>query len=213
VLSQSLCSGFWRLFFLAKAKVITVVDPPAIVKQEQFVHYPMVLLRFTGVMGRSLAIALAFSSLSLLASTMVTPLSLDGIHYLPLPSLAWAQTLQVSPAEVMNYARSVLQMDSPRTQTYNQIKTLLTGANYDVNAIDMRCTATANLNQLPRRIRQQVRTLIVDYCNQASDIVRTNGLKVEQFNAITAAYPQDQTLAEQIRTALMQLQQQSQPQP
>ncbi|MFZ4641051.1 MAG: DUF4168 domain-containing protein [Nodosilinea sp.] len=173
----------------------------------------MVSLRSTGMMARSLAIALVLSSLSILARAVVTPMALDGIHYLPLTSLAWAQSLQVSPEEVMNYARSVLEMDGPRTQAYNQIKTLLSGANYDINAIDMRCTATANLNQLPRRIRREVREIVIGYCNRASDIVRTNGLKVEQFNAITAAYPQDQALAEQIRTALMQMQQRSQSQP
>ncbi|MBU6228333.1 MAG: DUF4168 domain-containing protein [Cyanobacteria bacterium REEB459] len=175
-------------------------------------HDSITLLGTTRITGRSLQ-ALLLASLSVLASTVVVAPRLEGVTYLPSPALAWAQSLQVSPAEVINYARSVLQMDGPRSQAYAQIKSLLSGANYDVNAIDMRCSATANLNQLPRRIRQQIKTIVVDYCNQASDIVRSNGLQVEQFNAITAAYPQDQALAEQIRTALMQMQQQAQPRP
>jgi hypothetical protein len=58
-----------------------------------------------------------------------------------------------------------------------------------------------------------VRTIVVNYCNQASQIVQANGLRNERFDAITAAYPEDATLAEQIRAALMQLQQQSQTAP
>ena len=148
----------------------------------------------TGVvtLGRSLLISLALSLLS---------------------TAAWAQALNVSAEEIMGYARSVLEMDGPRSTAYNEIKTLLSDTNYDVDAIQMRCSETPNLNPLPRRLRRQVRSILVNYCNQASDIVRANGLRVDQFNAITAAYPEDATLAEQIRTVLIQLQQESQPQP
>jgi hypothetical protein len=101
-------------------------------------------------------------------------------------------------------------MDSPRNEAYSQIKTLLTGTGYEVGSIDMSCTGTASLNQLPRNLRSSVRTVVVNYCNEASTIVQANGLTVRQFNAITAAHPQDPALAEQIRAAMIQLQQQSQ---
>lgn len=139
-------------------------------------------------LGRSLLISLALSLLS---------------------TAAWAQGSNVSSEEIMGYARSVLEMDGPRNTAYNEIKALLTGTNYDVTALQMRCNETPNLNPLPRRLRRQVRSILVNYCNQAGDIVRANGLRVDQFNAITAAYPEDATLAEQIRTVLIQLQQQT----
>lgn len=123
---------------------------------------------------------------------------------------AWAQDINITEEEVTSYAASVLQMDSPRNEAFSQIKTLLTGTSYDVASIDMSCTGTDSLNQLPRNLRNSVRTVVVNYCNQASTIVQANGLTVRRFNAITAAHPQDPALAEQIRAAMVQLQQQSQ---
>lgn len=157
---------------------------------------------------RCLAVAALVAGLSVFASG-------TGLR-VPSPSgsitlgAAWAQDSNISAEEISGYAAAVLQMDSPRNEAYSQIKTLLTGTGYDVNSIDMSCTGTASLNQLPRNLRGSVRTVVVDYCNQASTIVQANGLTVREFNAITAAHPQDPALAEQIRTAMIQLQQQSQ---
>ncbi|WP_017301058.1 DUF4168 domain-containing protein [Nodosilinea nodulosa] len=156
--------------------------------------------------GRSVAIAAAVASLSLLAGAGVqVPTASGGITL----GAAWAQDNGISPEEVTGYAASVLQMDSPRNEALSQIKSLLTGTDQDINSIDMSCTGTANLNQLPRNLRSSVRTIVINYCNQASQIVESNGLTVRRFNAITAAHPQDPALAEQIRSAMIELQQQS----
>ncbi|NJL49404.1 MAG: DUF4168 domain-containing protein [Leptolyngbyaceae cyanobacterium SM2_5_2] len=157
--------------------------------------------------SKSLAVALLVAAGSVMASASPLPLPVVGEISL---SAAWARDLQVSPEEIMGYARSVLEMEGPRTEAYNKIRELLTGTNYDINTIDLRCTATNRLNQLPRNVRGSVRAVIVDYCNQASEIVQANGLRNDRFDAITAAYPEDPALAEQIRTAMVQLQQQSQ---
>jgi hypothetical protein len=125
--------------------------------------------------------------------------------------VAQAQDNDISSGEITSYAASVLEMDPYRTQAYDAIKNLLSGIDHDMSAVDMSCTGTANLNQLPRNVRGEVRSIIVNYCNQASQIVESNGLTVRRFNTITAAYPQDPGLAEQIRTALIQIQQQSAP--
>ena len=156
---------------------------------------------------RRLALATAVC-LSLLAGGTGIELPFQG-STVPLGS-AWAQDSGVTAEEVTSYAASVLQMDSPRNEAFSQIKTLLTGTSYDVASIDMSCTGTDSLNQLPRNLRNSVRTVVVNYCNQASTIVQSNGLTVRRFNAITAAHPQDPALADQIRTAMVQLQQQSQ---
>lgn len=159
------------------------------------------------ISNRNLALATLVASLTVLAggSGVQLPIA-EGIT---LGSAALAQDSNTSTEEVMGYAASVLEMDAPRNEAFSQIKTLLTGTSYDISSIDMSCTGTANLNQLPRNLRGDVRTIIVDYCNQASTIVQSNGLTVRQFNEITAAHPQDQALAEQIRAAMVQIQQQS----
>lgn len=128
------------------------------------------------------------------------------------PAMAWAQET-VSDDEVMSYARSVLQMEGPRNTTYTEIKDLLRQVDVDISQVDMSCTNSHNLNQIPRRVRSQVRELLVNYCNRARDIVEANGLSPDRFNAITNAHRQDEALAERIRRALMQLQQQQQQQP
>jgi hypothetical protein len=149
------------------------------------------------------------ASLALVAGGAVgieLPAALGG-HTLGAAALAQGQS--VSAEEIMGYAASVLEMDAPRNEAYSQIKTLLTGTGQDINSIDISCTGTANLNQLPRNLRGSVRTIVVEYCNRASTIVQSNGLTVRRFNAITTAYPQDPALADQIRAAMVQLQQQS----
>ncbi len=157
---------------------------------------------------RRLAMAAAIASLTVLASGagVAIPTATSSVT---LGAAAWAQDSGVSAEEVVGYAASVLEMDAPRNEAFSQIKTLLTGTSHDISSIDMSCTGTANLNQLPRNLRSDVRTIIVNYCNQASTIVQSNGLTVRRFNTITAAHPQDPALAEQIRAAMVQLQQQS----
>lgn len=155
-----------------------------------------------------MALALALASASVVASAVPLRLTVPVLGQVTWGSAALAQSLTVSPDEIMGYARSVLEMEGPRAAAYNEIRALLTGTNVDINSINLRCTATNTLNQLPRNLRNNVRTIILNYCNEASQIVQSNGLRSDRFDAITAAYPQDPTLAEQIRTALMQIQQQ-----
>jgi hypothetical protein len=163
-------------------------------------RYPLV--------GR-LGVATALASITLMAGAINVSLpSRLGGGAFGTPAMAQDRGA-VTPEEIRGYAASVLQMDAPRNEAYGQIRTLLSGTNQDISGIDMSCTGTANLNQLPRNLRSSIRAIVVNYCNQASEIVQANGLKVRRFNAITAAYPQDPALAEQIRAAMVQLQQQS----
>jgi hypothetical protein len=174
-------------------------------------------MSYQPVLGMNRFRSIGFSVIGAFAMTGVS-MALSGT---PLPSNAgnfssrWAtvqaQENDVSREDITSYAASVLEMDPYRTEAYTQIKNLLSGVDHDMSAVDMSCTGTANLSQLPRDVRSEVRSIIVNYCNQASSIVQRNGLTVRQFNAITAAYPQDPGLAEQIRTALIQIQQQSAP--
>ncbi|HEY9763011.1 MAG TPA: DUF4168 domain-containing protein [Trichocoleus sp.] len=154
----------------------------------------------------------------LLAGVMALLTNVSGVVIQqkgPFPTLgvaqALAQGMDVSQEEVQNYAVSVLQMDGPRNEALNQIKTLLSQVNYDIAQVDMTCPNTRSLNQLPRQIRNDVREIVVNYCNRARTIVEGNNLTVRRFNTITEAHQSDPALSERIRTALIQLQQQKQP--
>lgn len=154
----------------------------------------------------------------LLAGVMALLTNVSGVVIQqtgPFPSIGTAEALaqgtDVSPEEVQNYAASVLQMDGPRNEALNQIKTLLSQVNYDIAQVDMTCPNTRNLNQLPRQVRNDVRDIVVNYCNRARTIVEDHDLTVRRFNSITEAHQSDPALSERIRTALIQLQQQKQP--
>lgn len=157
---------------------------------------------------RTLILTAAIASLTVLAggAGVSVPTATGNVT---LGAAAQAQGSSVSSEEVTAYAASILEMEAPRNEALSQIKTLLTGTSHDISSIDMSCTGTANLNQLPRNLRGDIRTIIVNYCNRASEIVQSHGLPGRLFNRITATYPQDQALAEQIRAAMIQLQQQS----
>ncbi|MBW4460796.1 MAG: DUF4168 domain-containing protein [Nodosilinea sp. WJT8-NPBG4] len=157
---------------------------------------------------RTLVLAAAIASLTVLSGGAgVSIPTVSG--NVTLGAAAQAQNSSVSSDDITGYAASVLEMEAPRNEALSKIKTLLTGTSHDISSIDLSCKGAANLNQLPRSLRSDVRTIIVNYCNQARTIVQSNGISTEDFNRITGAYPQDPALAEQIRAAMVELQQQS----
>lgn len=158
---------------------------------------------------------------ALLASTVFLAVSGMGITLRPSPYTVWQPTLELAAAqaqtaddfsqdEVVSYARSVLEMDSYRSQAYTDIKNLLMGANYDVAQVDLACPNTRSLNQVPRQVRNEVRNIVVGYCEKAREIVEANGLSVRRFNEMSAAHNSDSVLTERIYNALIQLQQAAQ---
>jgi hypothetical protein len=161
---------------------------------------------FSLLKGRLGQLALAGTA-ALLANAVGVVVETVG----PLPkvavSQALAQTVQVSEEEVAGYASSVLQMDGPRNEALNQIRSLLAGINFDISQVDMTCPNTRNLSQLPRPVRSEVREIVVNYCNQARTIVERNGLTVRRFNSITEAHQSDPELAGRIRNSMIRQQQ------
>lgn len=173
-------------------------------------YQPGTQLHYFKVFGRGLLGAVAMTSFSMAASGV--NLSIGGVPGSPMVlGTVQAQETDISSEEITSYAASVLEMDPYRTEAYTAIQNLLTDIDHDMSAVDLSCAGTSNLNQLPRNVRPEVRSIVVNYCNRASTIVESNGLTVSRFNTITATYPQDPGLAEQIRTALIQIQQQSNP--
>ena len=117
-----------------------------------------------------------------------------------------------STDDITNYARSVLQIDGPRNQAYTEIKNILIEANLsgDRSNVALRCGSnrniSRNLSRLPRDVRPDIRSIIVNFCNQARDIVVTNGLTVSDFNDITGAHRENPALANRIQEAMLNLQ-------
>ncbi|MEM6425618.1 MAG: DUF4168 domain-containing protein [Cyanobacteria bacterium P01_H01_bin.119] len=113
----------------------------------------------------------------------------------------------VTDVEVLSYARSVLQMESSRSEAYTEVKNMMMDIGLNIGDFEVSCTNT-RLSDIPRSIRRQVRGIIVDFCNSAADIVEENGLGANRFNEITAAHRRDQALAGRIQRAMIDLQQQ-----
>ena len=114
--------------------------------------------------------------------------------------------------DITRYARSVLQIDGPRNQAYTEIKNILIQADLGNNRSDLALSCgsnrniSQNLSRLPRDVRPNVRSIIVNFCNQAREIVEGNGLSVRQFNDITDLHRGDPALAERIQEQMLILQ-------
>ena len=115
----------------------------------------------------------------------------------------------IASNDIIAYAQSVLEIDGPRNEAYTEIKNILIEADVSSNRSDLplRCGSNRNISQslssLPRRVRPDVRSIIVSFCNQAREIVVENGLTVRQFNDITALHRGDPALAERIQEQML----------
>ena len=138
-------------------------------------------------------------------------LTLTRKHFVPSITLSAAHA-QVSTEDITNYALSVLQIDGPRNQAYTEIKNILIEADLRINHSDvtLSCDSTRNISRnlasLPRGVRPDVRSIIINFCNEAREIVENNGLTVRDFNAITGYHREDPALADRIRAEMLSLQ-------
>lgn len=165
-----------------------------------------IIRRLSPSMGRFLilsALTLAGTLSGLTVSSWQTTSALQ-------PNWAYAQSdsrSTITDDEVVSYARSVLQMETNRNNAYSEIKAMMVEVGLNIGDFEISCT-NSRLSDIPRSIRRQVQQVIVDYCNNAASIVSDNGMEAERFNTITSAHRQDPTLAERIRQAMIELQQQ-----
>lgn len=126
--------------------------------------------------------------------------------WLPLSSL-W----QSSPAqnfteqEISNYAAAVIAIEKIRRTTKAEVSDLMTIAKEDVTRHDLRCINADGLNNLPRTVRSQVRREVINYCNNAKQIVEDNGLTTRLFNVITQNHRNDEELTKQIQSEIIKL--------
>ena len=101
----------------------------------------------------------------------------------------------VTPAEVQNYAKAILEIEPAREVALGRVQTLMD----DGVAPIVTCSQPESLKELSTEVREA----IVTFCNQARDIGASYGFTPARFNAITSNLPADATLKEQVTQALM----------
>lgn len=146
------------------------------------------------IIGRSLLIS-SITSLGLL--TGLAP----NIDRSQSSGLSWqniAQAQDFSDQEVTDYARAVLAMEPRRKEAYEEIKGISGGSVPPVV-----CNETKSINDLNRNIR----TIAVNYCDQARKIIESHNLTVARFNAITLAQKSNPAIKARIQAELVRLQQ------
>ncbi len=120
-----------------------------------------------------------------------------------------AQAQAILDEEVANYAKAVSEIEPLRLTAYETANDILVAAGIEVGILEtpLRCTAT-ELSAMPdvsRPNRVELRTTLVNFCNEASQIAEANDLTPLRFNSITAAHQEDADLAERIQRAVSDL--------
>lgn len=149
-------------------------------------------LRLTSLLSRSLLVGL-LSAVGI--ATGVTPHLSSSSPQLVFKSSAYAQA--VSREEITNYARSAIAIEQKRLQAFQEVQQLLD----PVPSID--CSNTDSVNQLEN---QQLRSIVVNYCEDSKALVASNGLTIQRFNEITSAIQIDPELEKRVREEFNRLQ-------
>lgn len=144
------------------------------------------------MLWRSL-IVVTLSSASVLSGLIP---NLTGTRLIEFSSVAYAQA--VSNAEVTQYARSVLVMEPVRQTAFNEIKRIVASDNIP----SIVCNQPRSFSSLPT----EARNIAADFCKRSRQIVESNGLAIERFNAITVSLQNDTNLERRVKNELLRLQ-------
>jgi Domain of unknown function (DUF4168) len=115
-----------------------------------------------------------------------------------LSTKAEAQTPGINNNEIINYARSVLNMEAGRRQAFDEIKKMI--GNREIPKIA--CYEPNSLNGLPGKARD----IAVNYCQRSQQIVEQNGLSIDRFNSITVEIQNNDKLQQRIYRTLIRIQ-------
>lgn len=112
--------------------------------------------------------------------------------------------------DVTNYARAVAGIEPRRQEAYGSASDILVSANdseLSISDTPLKCTATrmSDMPNVSRASRVDLRTVLVDFCNEASAIAEENDLTAKRFNDITQAHHEDSELAARIQAAIAAL--------
>ncbi len=120
-----------------------------------------------------------------------------------------AQAQAILDEEVTNYAKAVSEIEPLRLTAYEKANDILVAAGVESGILEtpLKCTATdlSDMPDVPRPDQVELRTTLVNFCNDASQIAETHDLTPLRFNSITAAHQEDADLAERIQKAISDL--------
>ena len=121
-----------------------------------------------------------------------------------------AQAQAYTEDDVDNYARAVAEIEPRRQTAYELASNILASTNggeISLSDTPLKCTATrlSDMPNVPRVNRVDLRTVLVDFCNDASEIAEENDLTPKRFNDITQAHREDAALTARIQAAIAAL--------
>jgi hypothetical protein len=117
-----------------------------------------------------------------------------------LSSKAYGQTSApiANNSQINSYAQAVLAMEPARQNAFEEIKKLI--GNGEIPKIV--CNDSNSINGLPRKAQD----IAVKYCNRSQEIVKNNGLSIDEFNKITIELQNNDILKQQVYNTLLRLQ-------
>ncbi len=163
-------------------------------------HHPSVIVMTLKVHRRRAWLILALGALTCTQiGLMLAPRQLS-------PAYAQAYTED----DVANYARAIAGIEPRRQEAYAAASDVLASTNdseLDILDTPLKCTATrlSDMPDVPRASRVELRTVLVDFCNDASAIAEENDLTAKRFNDITQAHRADPELTTRIQAAIAAL--------
>ena len=175
----------------------------------------MVIKRITGpVLGESIPARLLRCARSRRGSRAIA-LSLISIGALTLSSLsptlvgtAYAQA-DYSDEDITNYARAVFDIEAKRSVAFDEASNILLAADSEIDILEtpLSCTRNrmADMPDISRAGKVALRTVLITFCNEASELAEANDLSPTQFNEMTQAHREDAELAERIQDAISEL--------
>lgn len=117
-----------------------------------------------------------------------------------------AHAQDITDTDVANYAQTVLSIEDLRLVAYGAANDVLVAAGLEDGILETRLSCAnhrmSDMPDLPKADKVSVRTVLVEFCNEASAIAADNNLTSQQFSDITAAQKDDPALAEQIQAAM-----------
>ena len=137
---------------------------------------------------------------------IINSLAIIGILCGIVPEYAWnssglvfsffAYTQDFSQAQINQYAKVVLEIETERKTAYQQIQKVLGKTPPLIS-----CNQKDSLKKLPNDAQQ----IAVNFCNKSKKIAQNSGLKSSEFNAITDGLKKDSDLKNRIQKAIIQL--------
>lgn len=137
---------------------------------------------------------------------IINSLAIIGILYGIVPEYAWnssslvfsffAYTQDFSQAQINQYAKVVLEIETERKTAYQQIQKVLGKTPPPIS-----CNQKDSLKKLPNDAQR----IAVNFCNKSKKIAQNSGLKSSEFNAITDGLKKDSDLKNRIQKAIIQL--------